>query len=39
MERDGALVPVARKDVGIFEGMRILGVRKTVPAIIFRAAD
>ena len=39
LERDGGLVPVARQDVSIFQGMRILGIRQTVPAIVFRVND
>lgn len=39
MEHSGALVPVARRDVSAFAGNRILGIRKTVAAVIFRVND
>jgi hypothetical protein len=39
LERDGALTPFAREDVTTFEGMRILGIRKTVAAIILQVND
>ena len=39
LERDGTLTPAAREDVSTFEGMRILGIRKTVSATIFRVND
>jgi hypothetical protein len=39
LERDGALAPFAREDVTTFEGMRILGIRKTVAAIILQVND
>ena len=39
LERNGSLTPIAYQDVATFEGMRILGVRKTVTAIIFQVND
>jgi hypothetical protein len=39
LEQSGALTPVAHQDVATFEGMRILGIRKTVTAVIFQVND
>ena len=39
LERDGVLTPFAREDVTTFEGMRILGIRKTMTAIILQVKD
>jgi hypothetical protein len=39
LEHDGVLTPFAREDITTFEGMRILGIRKTVSAIILQVKD
>jgi hypothetical protein len=39
LERDGVLTPFAREDVTTFEGMRILGIRKTMTASILQVND
>jgi len=39
LERNGELTPIARQDVTTFQGMRILGIRKTLTAIIFQVND
>jgi len=39
LERNGSLTPIAYQDVATFEGMRILGIRKTVTAVVFQVND
>ncbi len=39
LEHSGSLTPIAYQDVATFEGMRILGIRKTVTAIVLQVND
>jgi hypothetical protein len=39
LEAEGRLIPVARGDVSDFDGMRLLGARKTTPVVILRVKE
>ncbi len=39
LEHSGSLTPIAHQNVSTFDGMRILGIRKTVTAVVFQVSD
>ena len=39
LERSGSLTPIAHQDVATLEGMRILGIHKTVTAVVLQVND
>src|SRR6266567_1640252 len=39
LEHSGSLTPIAHQNVSTFDGMRILGIRKTVTAVVLQVSD